>query len=104
MPFFAVQQMADIIPDARRTIAQIRCTLLVQKHHPTSIQIRAEIIFYMSYVIGHVLTVLEMTSLYGVIQSCHQIPMGLKTAVQICLNLGDHFLQLIGTLLNRQLH
>ena len=49
--------------------------------------------------IRHILTVLKMSSLYSVIQSCHQIPMGLKAAVKICLNLSDHFLQLIGTLL-----
>ena len=104
MAFFFVQQMADIIPDTCGAIAQIRRALLIQKHHPASIQIRAEIIFHMDDMIRHILDVFEMISLYCVIQSFHQIPMGLKTAVQICLNLGDHFLQLIGTLLNRQLH
>ena len=96
--------MDDIIPDAGRAIAQIRCTLLIQKHYPTSIQIRTEIIFHMRDAVGHILTVLEMIPLCGIIESSHQIPMGLKAAVQICLNLCDHFLQLIGTLLNRQLH
>ena len=50
------------------------------------------------------LAALEMASLYRVVQSCHQIPVGLQAAVQIGLNLGDHFLQLVGTLLDCQLH
>ena len=58
----------------------------------------------MLYAIRHILTVLKMSSLYSVIQSCYQIPVGLKTTVEICLNLSYHFLQLIGTLLNCQLH
>ena len=104
MSLFPVQQMADIIPNTCRTIAQIRSSLLIQKHHPTSIQIRTEIIFHMRYVIRHIPTVHEMISLCSVIQPCHQIPMGLKAAVQIRLNLSDHFLQLVGTLLNCHFH
>ena len=58
----------------------------------------------MSYVFGHIPAVLEMISLSSVDQSCHQVPMGVQAAVQICPYLGDHFLQLVGTLLGCQLH
>ena len=104
MLIFPVDQMADIVPYAHRAIMEIRCALRIQKHHPASIHIRAEHLFQTRDAAAQFLSVFKMLPLYSVVKSCRQIPMGLKTTLQICLNLSYHFLQLVGTFLESQLH
>ena len=104
MPPFPINQMADIIPDARRSVAQIRRALLVQQHHPATIQIRTEVIFQMRDIVAHIVAVFVLAPLQRVVQSRHQIPMGLKAVFQVGADLLDHLLHLIGALVNRQFH
>ena len=104
MPPFPVHQVADIIPDARRPVAQIRRALLVQQHHPAAIQIRTEVIFQMRDIVAHVAAVFIAAPLQRVVQPRHQIPVGLKAVFQVGADLLDHLLHLAGALVDRQLH
>ena len=99
-----VYQMADVVPDAHRPVAEIRGALRVQQHHPATVQIGAEHLFQKDDVFTQRLLRFKMLSLHRIVQSFHQVPVGLKAAGQVGLDLGDHFLQLTGTFLHGQLH
>ena len=104
MPLLPVDQMVDIVPDARRAVAQVRRALLIQQHDPAAIQRRAKIAFQMRDALAHIHVARKVASLHGVVESGYQIPVGLQAAAQVGADLRDHLLQLIGALVDRQLH